>query len=556
MLKLFGWLRGVLTPVAGPIGAGAGKTAIWLGGKPFIIAFLALSGLPLFVVIALLAFGSYARLGWDSSAMFNDIAILAYQGHLLPIPLFTFAGFLLARSGAPKRLVRVAEAAMGWLPGGLAIVSIVACTFFTTFTGASGVTIIALGGLLYPVLLKRKYPERFALGLLTSAGSLGLLFFPALPVFIYAVVYGITTDSSDVTPEGLFYAGFLPGVFMTGVLALYAAFKGVLLDIPRQPFSRKEFGQALWEAKWEALLPFGLVYMVLSGIATVNEVATLTCVYLMFVEVNFGKIPFGNGRSLGLGVHRDISWSKDMPKLVADAMVLVGAIVLIMTMIMPSKEVLTDEKIPEAILEWFSQFIDSKIGFLIVLNIFLLIVGCLMDIFSAIVAVLPLLIPFAQAYGIDPLHLGVIFLTNLEIGYLTPPVGINLFISSFQFKKPVLTVYKSVITFMLLMFGSLMVITYVPALSTFIPNNFIETDFPSITSHFEVDLGFDFDDDDDEDEDEDEDEPETEEGDLTPEGAGDGDESTDEEGDLVPDGAEPAADDPEGEEDEGDLVPD
>jgi len=446
------------------------KAVMGLAKLPVLVLGLALAGLPLFVVIALIAMGSYVELGWELRDMFNDIDELADKAHLLPIPLFVFAGFLLARSGAPKRLVRIADALLGALPGGLAIVSIVACTFFTTFTGASGVTIIALGGLLYPVLIERNYPQQFSLGLLTSAGSLGLLFFPALPVFIFAVVYGISTESADVTPEGLFLAGFLPGLLLTLVLCAWAWFKGMQFGIAKTKFSWTELGSALREGIFEALLPVLLIGSIVSGWATLNEVATLTCVYLIIVE---------------MVIHREIHITRDLPKLVADAMVLVGAIILIMTMIMPTKDVLADKETPQKILEWFQQFIDSKIGFLIVLNIFLLVVGCLMDIFSAIVAVLPLLIPLAVEYDVEPLHLGVIFLTNLEIGYLTPPVGINLFISSFQFKKPVLSIYKSVIPYILLMFATLLVITYVPSLSTALPNHFVEAHFPPVTQMFQ-----------------------------------------------------------------------
>ncbi|HIA02945.1 MAG TPA: TRAP transporter large permease subunit, partial [Myxococcales bacterium] len=425
----------------------------------FVVLLLAVVGLPLFVVIALLALFSYQGLDWPISSLFNDIDELADKAHLLPIPLFTFAGFLLARSKAPDRLVRLADAILGSAPGGLAIVSVCACTFFTTFTGASGVTIIALGGLLYPVLMKRNYPEQFSLGLLTSSGSLGLLFFPALPVFIFAVVYGFATNSSDVTPEGLFLAGLFPGILLTLVLCGYAAYVGNKHGIERTTFSFQELREAFRGAIWEAMLPGLLMGMLLSGLCSLNEIATLTVVYLMIVE---------------MVIHRDIHPWKDLPRLVAESMVLVGAIILIMTMIMPTKDVLEDGQIPDKILEYFSQFITSKMAFLLVLNVFLLVVGCLMDIFSAIVAVLPLLIPFAVKFDVDPLHLGVIFLVNLEIGYLTPPVGINLFISSFQFRKPVLTVYRSVLPFIALLFATLMIITYVPALSTWLPEQFIE----------------------------------------------------------------------------------
>ncbi len=421
---------------------------------------LALLGLPLFVVIAVLAMTLMASDGMSLYGFFNDIEPLFDQEHLLPIPLFTFAGFLLARSNAPKRLVRFADAILGWAPGGLAIVAVCACTFFTTFTGASGVTIIALGGLLYPILMERKYPEQFSLGLLTASGSLGLLFFPALPVFIFALVYGLATPGQSImTPANLFMAGLIPGLILTGVLCGYSAIMGVRYKIKRTTFSWSEVGRALKEALGETLLPVFILTTILTGILDINEIATLTCVYLLILEV---------------GIHRDIHVTRDLPKMVADSMILVGAIILIMTVVMPLTGYLNLNKIPEQILGVLEQHIDSRIAFLLALNVFLLIVGCLMDIFSAIVAVVPLLVPFAERYGVHPLHLGVIFLINLEIGYMTPPVGINLFIASFQFKKRVMTVYKSVIPYLLLLFATLMLITYVEPLSLWLPSQFMD----------------------------------------------------------------------------------
>jgi len=421
---------------------------------------LALVGLPLFVVIAVLAMTFMASDGMSLYGFFDDIEPLFDQEHLLPIPLFTFAGFLLARSNAPKRLVRFADAILGWAPGGLAIVAVCACTFFTTFTGASGVTIIALGGLLYPILIERQYPEQFSLGLLTTSGSLGLLFFPALPVFIFALVYGLATPGQSImTPANLFMAGLIPGIILTGVLCGYSAIMGVRYKIKRTRFSWNEVGSALREALGEALLPVLILTTILTGILDINEIATLTCVYLLILEV---------------GIHRDIHVIRDLPKMVADSMILVGAIILIMTVVMPLTGYLNLNKIPEQILGVLEKHIDSRVAFLLALNVFLLIVGCLMDIFSAIVAVVPLLVPFAERYGVHPLHLGVIFLINLEIGYMTPPVGINLFIASFQFKKRVMTVYKSVIPYILLLFATLMVITYVEPLSLWLPSQFMD----------------------------------------------------------------------------------
>ena len=418
-----------------------------------VLVALALLGLPLFVVIALSVFVSYSGSHQEFLNFFNDPEELFDKAHLLPIPLFTFAGFLLARSKAPERLVRLADALLGWAPGGLAVVSIAACTFFTTFTGASGVTIIALGGLLYPVLLERRYGEKYSLGVLTASGSLGLLFFPALPVFIYAVVYGLASNSG-LKPSDLFLAGLLPGILLTAVLVVHAVRIGVLQKIERKKFVAGEIWPAFKGAFFEAMIPVLLLGLLMTGKASLNELATLTCVYLVLVE---------------MVIHRDIHPTRDLPRLVAEAMVLVGAIVLIMTAVMPATDLLKEKEVARHLFEWFSQFVTSKLAFLMVLNLFLLVVGCLMDIFSAIVAVLPLLVPMAQEFHIHPLHLGVVFLANLEIGYLTPPVGMNLFISSFQFRKPVLTVYRAVLPFIGMLFAALLVITYVPALSTWLP---------------------------------------------------------------------------------------
>ena len=416
----------------------------------------ALLGAPLFSALFLGASLAYPTAGLNPATdFFQDVTTLMDQPYLLPIPLFTFAGYLMARSQTPMRLVNAAEGLFGWIPGGIAIVSVATCAFFTTFTGASGVTIIALGGILYPVLLKRQYPEQFSLGLMTSSGSIGLLFFPALPVFLFATVYSLSTDGkSALDPGELFLGGLFPGLLMVGLLCLYSFFIGIKFDIPRIPFEWSKARKALKEAWGELTLPVLILVALQSGTVGINELASITAAYVFILEVF---------------IHREIDLKVKLPAIVRESMVLVGAIVVILTVVVGFNNYLKDAEVPQAILAYMKTYIDSKIVFLLVINIFLLIVGCLMDIFSAIVAIVPLIVPLALEFGIEPVHLGVIFLANLEIGYLTPPVGMNLFIASFQFDKPILSVYRSVIAYIGILAVALMIIPYVPALSTWLP---------------------------------------------------------------------------------------
>lgn len=425
-----------------------------------LIGALALLGTPLFIVIFLLAVVLYAGVSppIDLASLFVVMGDLMEKPYLLPIPLFTLAGFLLAESKAPQRLVRLADALVGWLPGGLAVVTICTLAFFTTFTGASGVTIIALGGLLMPLLAKRGYPEGFSLGAITASGSIGLLFFPALPVFLYATVYSLSSGGrTALTPEHLFLAGLLPGLLMVGLFAAYAVATGMIANVPRSSFSWSELWAALKPAMLEASLPLWLILLLQSGQIGLLDIATVTVAYLFVVEVF---------------IHRDLHLWRDVPRVTGDAMALVGAIVVILAVILGFNNYLIDQEIPQAILAVIREHIDSQVAMLLALNGFLLIVGCLMDIFSALVAVLPLIIPLAEDYGIHPLHLGVIFLANLEVGYITPPVGMNLFISSLHFKKPIMTVAKTVLPFMALLACAVLAITYIQPLSLWLPGQF------------------------------------------------------------------------------------
>lgn len=416
----------------------------------------ALFGAPLFSVLFLGASVAYPTAGLNPfTDFFQDVTTLMDQPYLLPIPLFTFAGYLMARSNTPMRLVNAAEGLFGWVPGGIAIVSVATCAFFTTFTGASGVTIIALGGILYPVLLKKNYPEQFSLGLMTSSGSIGLLFFPALPVFLFATVYSLSTDGkSALDPGELFLGGLFPGLLMVGLLCVYSFFIGIKFNIPTIPFEWERARKSLREAWGELLLPVLILGLLQSGTVGINELASITAAYIFWLEVI---------------VHREIDLKVKLPEIIRESMILVGAIVVILAVVVGFNNYLKDAEVPQAILAAMKTMIDSKIVFLLVLNIFLLIVGCLMDIFSAIVAIVPLIVPLALEFDIEPVHLGVIFLANLEIGYLTPPVGMNLFISSFQFERPMLAVYRSVLPFIAILAVALLTITYVPALSTWLP---------------------------------------------------------------------------------------
>lgn len=408
-----------------------------------ILILLALLGAPLFSIIGAIALLSFYFLGIDTSAVIVEMYRLSSAPTLIAIPLFTFAGYVLAESGAPKRLVNLSRALFGWLPGGLAIVVLVTCAFFTAFTGASGVTIVAIGGLLYPMLRKEGYPEKFSLGLITSSGSLGLLFPPSLPIILYAVVAKISIDQ-------LFLAGIIPGFLLIILLAIYSTQKGTKAAVPIIRFNWSNLWQALKAAIWEIPLPFIIIGGIYGGLFTATEAAAITAFYALIVEVF---------------VYRDLNLFKDIPKIIKESMVLVGGILVILGTALGLTNYLIDEQVPMKILNFMQTFISSKIVFLIMLNLLLLIVGCMMDIFSAIIVVVPLIVPIARAFGVDPIHLGVIFLTNLEIGYLTPPVGLNLFISSFRFEKPIIQLYRASLPFLLILIIALLIITYVPDLS-------------------------------------------------------------------------------------------
>ena len=417
------------------------EVLIYLG-----IIFLAILGVPLFIVMSMFALTAFSFSAVDVTAVAVEIYKISSAPTLLTIPLFTFSGYLMAESKSPQRLLRFAEAALGWMPGGIAIVSLVICAFFTAFTGASGVTIIALGGLLYPILRKQNFSEKFSLGLITASGSLGLLFAPSLPIILYGIIAKVDIDK-------LFLAGLIPGVLLIIILSLWSIKNGKGIKLGNSKFSFKRLFLAFRGGFFEIMLPVGVLGGIYGGLTTVSEAAAFTAFYILIVECF---------------VYRDLSIIKDVPRIIVDSMSLVGSILLILCCALGVTNYLVDEEIPMHVLEFMRTFLTNKYSFLMFLNIFLLIVGCMMDIFSAIIVVVPLIVPIATEFGIHPIHLAIIFLTNLEIGYLTPPVGINLFISSFRFKKPVTELYAASIPFLLLLLGALILVTYMPVLSLYL----------------------------------------------------------------------------------------
>jgi tripartite ATP-independent transporter DctM subunit len=407
------------------------------------ILFIALLGAPIFAVMAALALTAFYFSGIELSAVAVEIYRLSSAPTILTIPLFTFAGYVLAESKAPLRLLRLSQSLLGWMPGGVAIVCLFVCAFFTAFTGASGVTIIALGGLLYPILIQEGYSEKFSLGLITTCGSLGLLFPPSLPIILYGIIAKVDIDK-------LFLAGLIPGFVLMVILGAWAVFNARDIKKRKHELSFREIKSSIWEARYEIPLPVFVLGGIYGGFFTATEAAALSAFYVLVVNTIFTK---------------DLSFSRDLPKVIVESLTLVGAILLILCCALGLTNYLVDEEIPMKILEAMRTLITNKYLFLFVLNIFLLIVGCLMDIFSAIIVVVPLILPIAEQFGVNPLHLAIVFLTNLEIGYITPPVGINLFISSFRFNKPVIELYKISVPYLFLMLRALILITYIPWLT-------------------------------------------------------------------------------------------
>lgn len=427
-------------------------------GLSFLFILFAFIGVPLFSVMGGLSLGLFHLEDVDLSAVAIEMYRMTSSPTLISIPLFTLAGYILAESKSPNRLLQLAGAVLGNRPSAVAIISLAIAAFFTAFTGASGVTIIALGGLIYPMLREKGFSESYSLGFVTTTGSLGLLFPPSLPVILYGIIARVDIDQ-------LFLAGIVPGLLLLVILGIHSlwwskkhgstvntstiSFDKELITNTANQLEELPFLKALWQARFELPLPFFVLIGIYGGYITVTEASTLTLAYVfLMVFVFYQDIPL-----------------KKLPKIIQDSMTLVGSILLILCCALGLTNYLVDEEIPMRALEFFKQYITNKYVFLLFINIFLLIVGSLMDIFSAIIVVLPLLLPLAQSFDIHPMHLAIIFLTNLEIGYITPPIGINLFISSFRFKKSILSLYKSSFPFLLLLLIGLLIITYVPYIS-------------------------------------------------------------------------------------------
>jgi len=418
-----------------------------------VLVFLTIAaiGVPLFLMFGA---GSMYLFASSPGGTVTSVAIdvfsekFADSPTLVTIPLFTIAGYLMAEGGTPRRLIALSRALLGWMPGGLAIVCLCTSAFFTTFTGGSGITIVAIGGLLMPALLQEGYPKRFSLGLVTTAGSLGIMFPPALPLILYGIVANVLIDK-------LFLAGLIPGILTVVALAAYASFVGHKSKIERVPFHFKTALRAIWDTKWELGLPVVIIGGMATGRLRVHEASAFTGLYVLVVEAF---------------VYRELSFRRDLPRIIRESMTLVGAILAILSTAIGFTAYLIQAQVPMKLLAAMEMFITSKVMFLLVLNVFLLIAGMVMEIFAAIFVVVPLIVPIANHFGVDPYHLGITFLVNLEIAYLAPPLGLNLIISSFRFATPVTTVYRSVLPFIAVLSITLLITTYVPWLSTFLPS--------------------------------------------------------------------------------------
>ena len=408
-----------------------------------ILLLLGLAGAPMFAIIAAIGLLAFNAAGTDTSALIAELYRLVDFPALIAIPLFTFAGYILAESKAPQRLIAMAKSLFGWMPGGLAVVALFTTAIFTAFSGASGVTIIALGGLILPALIKEKYPERFSLGLMTTSGSLGLLFPPSLPIILYSIVAKVNIDQ-------LFMAGLVPGILLIVILSVYSVRKAIRAGVPRHPFEIRTVLASLRDAAWEIPLPFIVIGGIYGGLITATEAAAVTAFYVLVVEVF---------------IRRDLRFFSDVPRVLRESMILVGAILVMLGAAMGVTSYLIDEQIPMKLFEFISQFISSKLVFLIILNLFILVMN-MVEIFSAIIIVVPIIVPVAMQYGVDPIHLGIIFLLNLEIGYMTPPLGLNLFLSHLRFERPLTSVYRAVLPFFALLLAVLLLVTYFPELST------------------------------------------------------------------------------------------
>ena len=415
-------------------------SALLLG--PLVL--LAVAGLPFYLVLGGLALFGFSAQSINPAVFFAELLRLTENPALVAVPLFILAGYILAESRASERLGQLARALLGWLPGGLAVATLLVMALFTAFSGASGVTIVAMGGMMLPTLLKGGYDERFSLGLITASGSLGLLFPPSLALILYGVVSGVSISQ-------LFVAGVLPGLILVAALGIFAIQHARRLGTTTVS-GRPPLLPALRAALWETLLPLVVVGGIYAGLFTAPEAATVTLIYVALVECF---------------ITRDLHPLRDLPRILKQSSLLVGGILVILGSAMALTNFLVYADVPTAVLNWLQSAVSSRVTFLLLLNLFLLVIGSIIEIFSALVVVVPLIVPLAQHYDVHPLHLGIIFLMNLEIGYCTPPVGLNLFLASFRFQKPIVPIYRAVLPFLILQLIILALITYLPALTLY-----------------------------------------------------------------------------------------
>ena len=411
------------------------------------IVLMALLGAPLFAVVL-----AGAMLGFLAADV--DLAVVAIELYritdtplLAALPFFTFAGYLMAEADTSRRLMDLTRALFGWMPAGLAIVGFVACAVFTALTGASGVTIVALGALLLPMLKQSGYSERYSLGLVTTSGSLGLLIVPSVPLILYGIVAQQMDVGEPFTIQELFLGGLAPVLLMIALLSAWTVWRHGA--VARTPFEGRAVWTALKAARWELPLPFVVLGGVYSGLLAISEAAAMTALYVIAAEVF---------------AYREVA-VRDLPRIMRESMVMVGSIILILGAALAFTNYLIDAGAPQALFEFMQARVTSPLTFLILLNVLLLLLGAVLDVFSAVIIMTPLLLPVAAGYGVHPIHLGVIFLANLQIGYFTPPIGMNLFIASYRFGRPVLDLYAACLPFMAVLLLALLIITYVPALS-------------------------------------------------------------------------------------------
>jgi len=438
--RLLAFAAIVVALALGAVPAAAPSLALPLVG---VIILAALVGAPVFVAMGGVALVLFFRDGVPVSAVTADIYRLMVSPTLPAVPLLTACGYVLAESQASQRLVRFFRALFGWMPGGVAVLVAAVCALFTTFTGGSGVTIMALGGLLLPILLKDGYKEGFSLGLVTASGSLGLLLPPSLPVILYAVVANVPADS-------LYLAGLLPGLLLILIVAAYGMFVGRHLTAHRQAFQWREAFAAGWGAKWELSVPLVVIGLFVSGLTTMVEAAAVAFAYAMVVECF---------------ITRDIHWRRELPGVLVKASVLCGAVLILLSSALGLTSWLVDAQIPDQLLAFVRSHIHSQAVFLLALNVVLLVLGSVLEIYSAIVILAPLVAPIGAAFGVDPVHLGVVFLANLELGFLFPPAGLNLFLSSSRFGKPLPELYRHVVPFLVILGIGTLAITYAPQLT-------------------------------------------------------------------------------------------